>query len=373
MKRQPSSGEDGPVGSVPNSSDGRPSLLDHPATSWPDLLAESKRESYRARQIGEWVFQRQVYQFSEMNNLPLELRDRLARHWRVRPPKIDEEFVSVDGSRRYLLRLDDGQVVEAVQMPYQNRVTLCISSQVGCRFACTFCQTGRLGARRDLRAGEILGQVLRLGFRGGLTGRVVNVVFMGQGEPLDNLTGVLGAVRGLQDGSGPSLSWRRMIVSTVGIVPALHQLGELGAQRPRIAVSLNATNDETRSKLMPVNRKWGLEELLGCLRRIPWRSREQVTFEYVMLAGINDTKADAGRLGGLLRGLPAKVNLIPWNPVPSVDYKRPAPEIVEDFRLRARRSGLKVLVRYSRGADIGAACGQLHAAGGEAARRALRG
>lgn len=343
-------------------------LLDLPASDWRTAVAELGLEPYRGDQIARWVFQRRVFDPLAMTDLPAELRVRLPDLVDLEPPSVARVFHSVDHSRRYLLAVDDGQVVEAVAMPYPGRVTYCISSQVGCRFGCTFCQTGTLGLLRHLEVGEVLGQVLRLGAEAPADEGRLNIVFMGQGEPLDNLEGVRGTVLALQDEKGPAMSWRRITVSTVGLVPALEQLARLGRLRPRIAVSLNATTDEVRSEIMPINRKYPIEVLLASLRRIPWRTREKVTFEYVMLAGINDSTTDARRLGQLLRGLPAKVNLIPWNPLATMPFQRPAPEAVEAFRREALSAGVDALVRYSRGSDIGAACGQLQAESGSVAR-----
>lgn len=337
------------------------SLLDFSAGEWRSVLSDSTDAAYRGDQVARWVFRQGVFRFEEMDNLPRDLRERLASRFSVAPPRVASRFVSVDGTVRHLLELDDGQMVEAVYMPYRDRITLCISSQVGCRFACDFCQTGVMGLQRSLAAGEIVGQVLRLRAEEGHLERPVNVVFMGQGEPLDNPGGVIRAVQALQDPLGPALVWRRITVSTVGVVSALPLLADMGEARPRIAVSLNATTDEVRSQIMPINRKWPIAELLAALQRVPWRPRERVTFEYVLLAGVNDTLDDARRLGELLRGLPAKVNLIPWNPLPELPFQRPSPEHIERFRATALEGGIDALVRYSRGADIAAACGQLHA------------
>ena len=336
------------------------SLLDLPASRWRGVLERETDAAYRGDQVANWVFKHGIFEFGAMANVPPHVRSDLAGRYSVLPPEVASRFESVDGTRRFLLDLQDGQKVESVYMPYADRVTLCISVQVGCRFGCTFCQTGVMGLRRSLTAGEIVGQVLRLRAEEERLDRPVNVVFMGQGEPLDNVDAVVAAVEALQDPLGPDLGWRRITVSTVGVVSAIHRLAEMGESRPRIAVSLNATTDEIRSELMPINRKWPIGALLGALRDIRWRARERVTFEYVMLAGVNDSIDDARRLGGLLCGLPAKVNLIPWNALPTLPYRRPSPEQVESFRIAARDTGLDVLVRYSRGADIAAACGQLH-------------
>lgn len=350
-----------------NSATPIPDLLEQPPSAWRQALAALDVEPYRGDQLARWVFARGVFDTEMMTDLPVALRQRLASNLRLQPPSVGARYTSVDGSQRFLLSLSDGQVVEAVSMPYEDRTTFCISSQVGCRFACTFCQTGRLGLRRSLSSGEMVGQVLRLRAETRPTSRI-NVVFMGQGEPLDNLEAVQGTVLGLQDPAGLGWSWRRITVSTVGLVPAIEELAGLGQRRPRLAISLNATTDEVRSSLMPVNRKYPIQVLLDTLRAIRWRPFERVTLEYVLLAGINDTVQDATRLGALLRGLPAKVNLIPWNPLASMPYQRPSPAVVEAFRRAALQAGVDALVRYSRGADIGAACGQLQADSGALAR-----
>ena len=334
-------------------------LLDLPPSGWRQAIAAAGLPAYRGQQLAHWVFGRGVFDFDSMTDLPMNLRSDLPARFRIEPPAVDSVFRSADHSRRYLLRVGSGEVVESVTMPYDRRTTFCISSQVGCRFACGFCQTGQLKLRRSLSAGEILGQVLRLRAEVDEPSSRLNVVFMGQGEPLDNAAAVSAAVKAMQDRNGLALGWRRITVSTVGLVPAILALAELGVRRPRIAVSLNASTDEVRSELMPVNRRYPIAALIGALREIHWRSREKVTCEYVLLRHVNDTESDARRLGALLSGLPAKLNLIPWNPIPGMPYQRPSPERVERFRRAARKSGLDALVRYSRGADIGAACGQL--------------
>jgi len=340
----------------------RRNLLDLPASQWRDAAAAAGLEPYRGDQLAVWVFGQGVFDFAAMTNLPAAMREQLSELFTVQPLTIGQRFVSADHSRRYLLQVAADELVEAVYMPNDSRATLCISSQVGCRFACTFCQTGRMKLQRSLTSGEIVGQVLRMLADVDTAPTRTNIVFMGQGEPLDNAAAVIAAVRSLQDERGLDCSWRRITVSTVGLVPQIRELAALGVQRPRLAISLNATTDAIRSELMPINRKYPIEELLGALRDIVWRRREKVTFEYVLLQGVNDSPDDARRLGRLLRGLPAKVNLIPWNPIATMDYQRPSPEAIEEFRREALRTGIDVLVRYSRGADIGAACGQLQAA-----------
>ncbi len=336
-------------------------LLDSPPSQWRELLVETVGvPAYRGDQIAAWVYGRAVYDPAAMTDLPVELRSSLPSTWVATPPSVHRAYASVDGSRRFLLQLE-GDVVEAVSMPVGHRTTFCISSQIGCRFACTFCQTGTMGLVRSLSPGEIVGQVLALRDETTSGRGRVNVVFMGQGEPLDNAESVIRACEIMQDPKGLDMSWRRITVSTVGLVPAILRLEEMGPRRPRLAVSLNAATDELRAEIMPVNRRYPIADLLGALRRIRWRSRERVTLEYVLLAGVNDRPEDARRLASLLHRLPAKVNLIPWNPIGTMPYRRPAPEAVEQFRRAALAHGLDALVRYSRGADIGAACGQLQA------------
>ena len=341
---------------------GRIELLGLPASSWRDQVGELGVAPYRGEQLARWVFHRRVFELGAMTNLPAAARTTLASRLVVAPPELDSRYDSVDGTTRHLLRLRGGDLVESVRMPYEKRVTYCISSQVGCRFGCEFCQTARLGLIRSLSAAEIVGQVLRLSAtHGDGPAKQPNIVFMGQGEPLDNLPAVTDAVVALQDEAGPGLSWRRLTVSTVGIVPAIAKLAELGPLRPRLAVSLNSVDDEVRDRLMPVNRKYPIDDLLGALRAVRWRRRERVTIEYVLLAEVTDEPEHAKRLARLLGGLPVKVNLIPWNPIASMPFRRPSPRRIEAFRSAAAATGLDALVRYSRGADIGAACGQLHA------------
>ena len=304
------------------------SLLDVSPSNWRQALAEVGLPAYRGAQLARWVFDRSVFEFGAMTDLPLSLRAELLGLIRLEPPAVESVFRSVDHSRRYLLRVGGGELVESVTMPYERRMTFCISSQVGCRFACEFCQTGKLKLRRSLSPGEILGQVLRLRAEVQEPSSRLNVVFMGQGEPLDNATAVTAAVDAMQDPNGLALGWRRLTVSTVGLVPAIRALGRLGRRRPRLAVSLNASTDEVRSALMPVNRKYPIAELIGALREVSWRNREKVTFEYVLLNGINDADADARRLGKLLGRLPAKVNLIPWNPIPGMPYQRRTKRVI---------------------------------------------
>jgi 23S rRNA (adenine2503-C2)-methyltransferase len=268
-------------------------------------------------------------------------------------PVVDRQYESSDGTRRYLLRLADGKTVETVWMPEGERSTICISSQVGCPVDCKFCLTALMGLERSLTAGEIVGQVLRVGFH---TDRV-NIVMMGQGEPLLNLPNVIKATRLLTDPEGIGISPRRITLSTSGIIPKIVELGRERV-RPKLAISLNASTEEQRRELMPITRKYHLKDLIDACRAYPLRPWEKLTFEYVLLKGVNDTDADARRVVKLLARLNAKVNLIALNPGPGIPFETPAPERVDAFQSILRRS-MQCFVRKPRGLDVYAACGQL--------------
>lgn len=329
------------------------------------LATQWGEPAYRGNQLYHALYAERKLDFAQMTNLPLTFRQRLQREASLRLPEVVRRFASADGSVRYLLALPgpngaqtgSGTLVEAVWMPAEDRQTLCLSTQAGCAVGCRFCLTATLGLARNLTAGEILGQVLLLLREHAHNHLRTNIVFMGQGEPLLNYEATLGAVRILLDPKGFGLSPRRITLSTSGIVPAIERLGQ-EAVRPKLAVSLNATTNEQRSAIMPINRKYPLEQLLETCRRYPLRSWERITFEYVLLGGFNDNLDDARRLASLLRGLRAKVNLIPWNPGP-LPFRVPSPESIERFRQTLEQRGLRAFVRYSRGQDVMAACGQL--------------
>ena len=318
--------------------------------------------AYRGRQLYEGLYARQAADLVQIATLPAAVRSDLAARHPVGLPEIERMYQSADGTRRYLLRLADGRTVETVLMPEGERDTLCISSQVGCPVDCKFCMTALLGLERSLTAGEIVGQVLLLARQNGLRspgeapGRL-NIVMMGQGEPLLNLPNVLKATRILLDPAGFALSPRRITISTAGIIPKIDELGR-EAIRPKLAISLNASTEETRQELMPITRKYHLKDLLEACRRYPLRPWEKLTFEYVLLGGVNDSDADARRVAKMLANLNAKVNLIAFNPGPEIPYRTPAAERVEGFREIVRRS-VPCFVRKPRGLDIFAACGQL--------------
>lgn len=315
--------------------------------------------AYRARQVYEWVYRRGAGKFSEITSLPAALRRELEETCEVGRPQPEQRFESADGTRRYLLRLQDYRTVEAVLMPEEARDTICISTQAGCPLDCKFCMTALMGLERNLTAGEIVGQVLAVAADNGLSppDRRVNVVMMGMGEPLLNLSNVSKATRLLTDQAGVGLSERRITLSTAGIVPKMAELGREPV-RPKLAVSLNASTDEQRDELMPINRKYHLRCLMEACRAYPLRSWERLTFEYVLLKGVNDSDADARRVVRLLANLKCKLNLIALNPGPGIKFDCPAPERVASFQAIVKRS-LPCYLRKPRGRDIYAACGQL--------------
>jgi 23S rRNA (adenine2503-C2)-methyltransferase len=317
---------------------------------------------YRAKQLYAAIYREQVSDFVQITSLPSVLREELAANRSLGLPEIARLYESSDGTRRYLLRLEDGRTVETVLMPEGERDTLCISSQAGCAVGCKFCMTALLGLERNLTAGEIVGQVLLVARENGLRASAdppgrLNIVMMGQGEPLLNLPHVLKATRILLDPNGFGLSPRRITLSTSGIVPQIEQLGK-EAVRPKLAISLNASTEEMRRELMPITSKYHLKDLLDACRRYPLRPWEKLTFEYVLLKDVNDSDADAQRVVKLLAHLNAKVNLIALNPGPEIPYETPTPERVASFQQIIRRA-MPCFIRKPRGLDIFAACGQL--------------
>jgi len=323
-------------------------------------LAKSFGEApYRGRQIFHRIYSRREKALAAFTDLDMGFREALAAHYEIAYPEVRNEFISKDGSARYLLRLQDNSFIETVYMPEEGRCTLCLSSQSGCALGCRFCFTGLLGLERNLSAGEILGQALVVAEarKIPLHSRL-NLVFMGMGEPLLNLAQVMKAIRILRDPKGLAIPLRRITISTAGVIPGMHDLARDPA-RPKLAISLNASNEKERTELMPINRKYSLSELINACQAYPLRPRELLTFEYVLLSGFNDADADALRVAGLLRGLRAKVNLIPYNPGDELPY-RPSPldRVLAFQRILTERS-IPTYVRISRGQDIRAACGQL--------------
>jgi 23S rRNA (adenine2503-C2)-methyltransferase len=327
-------------------------------------LAKIGAPAFRARQLWHWIYHRGATDFAAMTTLAKEFRKRLAESYVVGRPAAAVDRQSIDGTRKWLLRFADGEEAEAVHIPEEDRGTLCVSSQIGCTLTCRFCHTGTQRLVRNLSAGEILGQVMlardALGeWPSPPEGRLIsNVVLMGMGEPLYNYDHVAKALRIVMDGEGIAISKRRITLSTAGVVPMIRRAGtELGVN---LAVSLHAVNDELRDRIVPINKKYPIAELMAALRDYPGLSNaRRITFEYVMLKGVNDSPADAKALVRLIAGIPAKVNLIPFNPWPGAPFECSSEEAIAAFSDIVFNAGYASPVRTPRGRDIMAACGQL--------------
>jgi 23S rRNA (adenine2503-C2)-methyltransferase len=318
---------------------------------------------FHARQLYRWIYKRGVSDIDRMTDLGRPLRAMLKAEFVLTTPGIVKDEVSTDGTRKFLLELADRRQIEAVFIPDTPAMTFCISTQVGCAMSCGFCLTGKMGLVRNLTAGEIAGQVRVLASTTGLLDRAFNIVLMGMGEPLHNYDSTMKALRMLHSEHGLAVSPRRITLSTVGIVPGLDRLAREPLM-PNLAISLHATTDQTRTALVPPNRKYPLQEILAACRRFPLKKRSRITFEYVLLAGVNDSLGDAHRLVKLLAGIKSKVNLIPLNAAPGIPYERPSDEQINRFAEILADGKLTVSVRKSRGRDIRAACGQLIVEGG---------
>ncbi len=335
------------------------------------LLATWHQPAYRARQLWEWLYRRKVTDFAAMTNLPADLRARLADEFTITRLEPVAELRSSDGQTvKHLLRLPDGQMIESVLMEYDDeRRTACISTQAGCAMGCVFCATGQMGFARHLTAGEIVEQALIFARQLEAEGeRLSNVVLMGMGEPFHNYDATLEAIRRLNDERGLNIGQRHITVSTVGLVPAIRRFADEGLQ-VKLAISLHAATDEERSKLLPINRRWPLRELMDAVREYIARTGRRVTFEWALIAGENDTPEQAERLGALLEGTKAHVNLIPLNPTPEYGGRPSDPQRVAAFQRVLTRHGITSTVRVRRGIDIQAGCGQLKAEVQRAARR----
>jgi 23S rRNA (adenine2503-C2)-methyltransferase len=316
---------------------------------------------FRGEQIWRWAHSKLVRGWDEMTNLSREQRATLGERATLGQLTVAEVQESRDGTRKLRLLTRDGRSIETVIIPDGDKTTQCISSQVGCAVDCQFCATAKMGLVRNLDAGEIVDQVYlarRLLAEVDPGRRITNLVYMGMGEPLHNYDALVRSLRILGDDKGVGLSMRRITVSTSGMVPRLHKLGKEDV-RPNLAVSLNAPNDEIRDEIMPINRKWNIAALLDALRAYPLEQRRRITFEYVLLADINDSVAHAGQLARLLRGIKCKVNVIPFNPHPEAPYKRPSRAVIDAFQNECKARGLPTYLRTPRGDDIDAACGQL--------------
>ena len=329
-----------------------------------EFMGALGEKPYRARQLFQAIHRRRIASFDRITDLPKTLRRILDQHAAITFTEIENVFLSSDGTRRFLLKLGDGSEVESVFMPEQRRDTICISSQVGCPLACDFCMTGVIGLKRNMTAGEMVSQVVIV--LNQVYGEVVelpkrtNIVMMGMGEPLLNYDEVMKAVRVMADQEGLAIAPRRVTLSTAGIVPRIYDLAKEDV-RPRLAISLTASNDELRNKLFPINRKYPLSELIEACRRYPLGDRERLTFEYVMLDGVNDSDRQARELVRLLSSVRAKVNLIPHNPAPELHYGASPMDRIMGFQSILTAAGLPSFIRRPRGQDISAACGQLAA------------
>ena len=321
-------------------------------------LRDRGHEAFRARQIFRWLYRRGVADFGEMSDLPKSLRDELVSNFTLETPHIVARDRSTDRTEKFLLTLGDGREIESVFIPDTPAMTFCISTQVGCAMACAFCLTGRMGLVRNLSAAEIVGQVRVLAQTLGFLGKTFNIVFMGMGEPLHNYDQTMIAVRILTDEHGFAMPARRITLSTVGLLPGLERLAREPIM-PNLAISLHAPTDELRGNLVPLNKKYGIAEIIEACKRFPLKKRSRITFEYVLLAGVNDSEKDARALAALLRNVRSKVNLIPLNAAAGIPFQRPTEGAVDRFAKILAAAGLAVSVRKSRGRDIRAACGQL--------------
>jgi len=335
------------------------------------FFVEIGEQPFRATQLIKWIYQEGEYNFDKMTNLSKSLRAYLKEHCCILAPDIIFEQIASDGTRKWVVEMGGGNKVEAVYIPESNRATLCVSSQVGCALACTFCSTAQQGFNRNLSTAEIIGQLIAANERVGVQGRVTNVVMMGMGEPLLNFDNVVPAMNLMTEDFAFGLSKRRVTISTSGVVPAMYRLTEVCDIS--MAVSLHAPTDAVRDILVPINQKYPLHELMAaCKKYIATSPRGFITFEYVMLEDVNDSLADARALVRLLKNVPSKMNLIPFNPFPDTKYTCSTPQAIERFRDVLYTAGIVTTVRKTRGEDIDAACGQLVGKVKDKSRRAER-
>ncbi|MBP1747852.1 MAG: rRNA ((2503)-C(2))-methyltransferase [Deltaproteobacteria bacterium] len=316
------------------------------------------KEKYRARQLFRWVYSQGNLDFNEMTNIPKGLRIVFSEMFSLKLMPISGEYPSGDGSVKLAFTAVDGEIIESVLMPEKNRVTLCVSTQIGCRMGCKFCVTGKIGFRRNLTAGEIVGQVIAV--REYLKKKekkpITNIVFMGMGEPMDNSENVITALGILKDQNGPDFSYRKITLSSVGLLDGLQMLDSKSAV---IAISLNAADDDTRSMLMPINRLYPVGKIMDFARNFKGTKRTRITFEYILIKGINDSLEDARRLADLLKDIKCKINLIPYNASSYTEFERPDRSEIDRFHQYLFDRYFTVIIRDSRGQDVSAACGQL--------------
>ncbi|MBT4259323.1 MAG: 23S rRNA (adenine(2503)-C(2))-methyltransferase RlmN [Nitrospina sp.] len=327
-------------------------------TELKEIFCEWNVETYRVHQVFTWVYHYNCRDFSEMSNISKSLRSKLAEHFHFSLPKIQQRTHSIDGSIKYLMELNDGAVVESVWMPSDSRKTLCLSTQVGCRLNCSFCLTASLGLKRNLTAGEIIGQHIAINEELEEKDQITNVVFMGMGEPLDNYVPVVNALRIMTSPEAMKVSTRKVTVSTSGLVEKIKAFQEENLHI-NLAISLNASDNATRDWLMPINKKYPIEVLIDCLKKYPLKPQRRHTIEYVLLEGINDSDEDAERLAKWLQGVPCKIDLIPFNFFDSSEYRPPSENRVLDFQNYLMKRNFSAFIRKNRATDILGACGQL--------------
>jgi len=351
-----------PVPSSPRSEGSAPlDLLGFLPAELESLVESMGAPRYRGRQVADWIYRKGATDLGALSNLPRELRDELHRRAIVGVPEIERRTPSADGSEKIVFRFEDGARVQSVLMPDGARLTLCVSTQVGCGFGCAFCYTGTMGLLRNLTAAEIVGQVAAVAGTLAPGQRLTHIVYMGMGEPLANYAATVKSLRILTDPRAFGFSPRRITVSTVGLVTGIEKLAR-ESLRVNLAISLHATDNEIRDGLMPVNKGFAIEELLAACRRFPLPFRQRMTFEYVLLADVNDSRQDAVRLARLLKGIRAKINLIPFNDWEGSTFSRPPLPRILAFQGLLLEQGIIATVRWSKGEDIGAACGQLRGA-----------
>jgi 23S rRNA (adenine2503-C2)-methyltransferase len=336
----------------------RPDLADLERPALESALEARGHKRFHARQIFRWIYKHGVTDVAAMTDLSRELRATLSGEFALTTPALAHRDISADGTQKFLLRLADGRHIESVFIPDTPANTFCISTQVGCAMACAFCLTGKMGLVRNLTAGEIAGQVRVLAGALEMRDKKFNIVLMGMGEPLHNYDDTMRALRILADEHGFGLSARRITLSTVGLLPALERLAREPVM-PNLAISLHAPTDLQRGELVPINKKYGVADIIAACQRFPLNRRSRITFEYVLLAGVNDSAQDARKLAKLVAGVKSKVNLIPLNAAPGIPFERPSDEVIDRFAKIVADHGVSVSVRKSRGRDIRAACGQL--------------
>jgi 23S rRNA (adenine2503-C2)-methyltransferase len=343
---------------IVQTSDARPDLAEMDLAALEAMVVATGHPRFRGRQIFSWIYRHGVTDPGGMSDIPAELRATLSHDFQLTTPRIVSRDRSSDGTEKFLLELSDRRHIESVFIPDTPALTFCVSTQVGCAMACAFCLTGKMGLLRNMTAGEIVGQIRVLAGATGLRDSTFNIVLMGMGEPLHNYDETMKALRILADEHGMAVPMRRVTLSTVGLLPALERLSREPLM-PNLAVSLHAPTDVQRGALVPLNRKYGVEDIIAACKRFPVKRRNRITFEYVLLAGVNDSVGDARKLASLLTGVKAKVNVIPLNAAPGIPFDRPSDAVIDRFAKTLADRGVVVSVRKSRGRDIRAACGQL--------------